>query len=451
MPTRKTQTICPNCRQPVIIEVEQLFDLNGDPQAKQRLLSGAANLLQCPHCGFQGPYSTPIVYHDPEKELLLTFVPPELGLPMDAQERVIGPMINQVVNRLPQERRKAYLLQPKTMFTSQTLLETILEADGITKEMLQAQQDRLNLLQRLANATSDDVLEEIARQEDKLVDRDFFELSNQMIANAATGGNEPLARRLAEVQEKLLLVTTFGQEARQQAQEVEAAVESLQALGDEITCEDLLDLAVKTTNETRLQALVSLARGGIDYQFFQILSERIGRARGKGKKRLIELREQLLTLTREYDQRIEAQMAQMREFVNALIEVDDIRAAVSQSAPAINELFVHVVQSELEIARKAGDLQRSGKLQQVLEIIEELSAPPPEVEIINQLIATPNPKTRQKMLESLSEEVLPVLVDTLTGLMTQMESSNNDPQVVERVQDVYRQVLRYSMRMRMKE
>ena len=77
----KTQVSCPNCRQPVIADIEQLFDLFTDPAAKQRLLSGTFNQIQCQVCGYQGALATPIVYHDPEKELLLTFVPPELNLP----------------------------------------------------------------------------------------------------------------------------------------------------------------------------------------------------------------------------------------------------------------------------------------------------------------------------------------------------------------------------------
>jgi hypothetical protein len=32
----KTQTSCPRCRQPVITDIEQLFDLNTDPTAKQK-------------------------------------------------------------------------------------------------------------------------------------------------------------------------------------------------------------------------------------------------------------------------------------------------------------------------------------------------------------------------------------------------------------------------------
>ncbi len=450
MPTRKLQTSCPNCRQPVIVEVEQLFDLNEDPQAKQRLLSGAANLLRCPHCGYQGTYSTPLVYHDPEKELLLTFVPPELGLSMDDQQRVVGPLINQVVNRLPQEQRKAYLLQPKTMLTYQKLIETILEADGITREMLDAQQERLNLLQRLANIRDEEALVQVAQQEDALIDQEFFELLNRMVESALAGGNQPLAQRLVQVQELILPVTTYGQELQQQSQEVAAAIEALQALGQEITREKLLDLIVKAPNDTRIEALVSLARGGMDYEFFRLLSQRIDRARGEGRARLAALREKLLKLTQEYDQRLEEQMNQMRQFLDAILQTDNIREALLQNAPAINELFLQVAHNELEAARRAGDLDRSGKIQQILDTIRELTAPPPEVSAINDLLSAPDEETRQQMLESFPQESVSGLVETLTGLVGQVEASG-DQNLTERVQEVYRQVLRHSMRLNLRK
>ncbi len=97
----RTQMNCPQCQQPIIADVQQLFDVGAQPQDKQIFLSGAHNIADCQNCGFQGMLGTPIVYHDPEKELLLTFIPAELGLPMQEQERIIGPLITQVVNNLP--------------------------------------------------------------------------------------------------------------------------------------------------------------------------------------------------------------------------------------------------------------------------------------------------------------------------------------------------------------
>ena len=449
MPTRKTQTTCPNCRQPVLVEYEQVFDTNQDSEAKNRLLSGAANLMQCPFCQYQGPYSIPIVYHDAVKELLLTFVPPELGLPRDMQERAVGPLITQIVNALPQEKRRAYLLQPKTMLTYQTLIETILEADGITKEMLQGQQQRMNLIQRLLNTPSDETLLEAIQQEDKLIDRDFFTLYSQLLANAAASGNERLARRMADVQRKVVELSSYGKEIQDQQKEVEAAIESLQELDSQLTREKLLDLVIKAPNETRVQAYVGLARGGMDYQFFQMLSDRIDRARGDGRARLAKLREQLLALTKDYDQRRESQVVQIRKFLDAMIASDNIQEVIAQNAPAIDELFLSVVDSELEAARKAGDLPRSGKLQEVLEEIEALSAPPAEVQVLNELIAIDDAGARQEVLDELPREVVSALAETLVGVMGQVEASGDDA-LAERVQNVYRQVLKHSMRMNLK-
>ena len=65
----QTRINCPNCKQPIMADVQQLFDAGEDPSAKSRLLSGMANFVQCGVCGYQGGLATPIVYHDPEKEL----------------------------------------------------------------------------------------------------------------------------------------------------------------------------------------------------------------------------------------------------------------------------------------------------------------------------------------------------------------------------------------------
>ena len=75
----RTSVPCPNCKTPITVDLIRLFDTNTDPDAKQILLSGQANYYQCPSCRSHGIYPTPIVYHDPEKELLLSYFPPELG------------------------------------------------------------------------------------------------------------------------------------------------------------------------------------------------------------------------------------------------------------------------------------------------------------------------------------------------------------------------------------
>jgi hypothetical protein len=303
----KTRINCPNCRQPIVADVEQLFDVGVNPSLKQTFLSGAFNVAQCPHCGYQGMLATPLVYHDPEKELLLTYFPAELGLPVNEQERVIGPMITRVTNDLPQEKRKAYLLRPQTMLTLQGMLERVLDADGITREMIQAQQQRLGLLQRLLGA-SDEMINQITAQDDAKLDGEFYGLLSRLLEAALMSGDQESARRLGELQKKLLPLTTFGRQIQEQSKEVEAAIKELQQAGQNLTREKLLELVLNAPNDIRLSAYVSLARQGMDYAFFQLLSERIERAQEADQARLVAMRERMLEMTRSIDQQIGAQV-----------------------------------------------------------------------------------------------------------------------------------------------
>src|SRR5512134_438509 len=205
----QTQIACPRCRQMITANIEQLFDVTQDPQAKQRLLGGVSNMARCPHCGYQGRLATPIVYHDNEKELLLTFFPPELAMPLNEQERLLGPMIKQVTDRLPPEKRKAYLLKPQANLTYESMIETILGKDGITPEMIKEQQDRVTLIQRLVQASSPDVRSEVIKQNEKLIDEQFFALFSRMLPRTASAEGERAARQLAEVQKQLLEETEF--------------------------------------------------------------------------------------------------------------------------------------------------------------------------------------------------------------------------------------------------
>jgi hypothetical protein len=50
-------------------------------------------------------------------------------------------LIKQVMDRLPAEKRKGYLLNPIPNLTYESMIQTILGKDGITPEMLKEQQD----------------------------------------------------------------------------------------------------------------------------------------------------------------------------------------------------------------------------------------------------------------------------------------------------------------------
>lgn len=445
----KTRINCPNCRQPIVADIEQLFDVGVEPSAKQSLLSGLTNVAQCPHCGYQGSVAIPLVYHDPEKELLLTFFPPEMGLTRDEQERLIGGLINKVVNNLPQEKRKGYLLRPQTMLTFQGMLERILEADGITREMIQAQQTKLNLLQRLLNASEESRIE-MARNEDELIDAEFFGLLSRLLETSMASNDRETAQALAELQKSILPETTFGRQLQEQTQEVEAALSSLQEIGQDLTRDKLLDLVIKAPNDTRVSAFVSLARPVMDYSFFQILSDRIDRARGDGRTRLIQLRERLLDLTRQVDQQLEARAAQSRQLLDNILQAEDVSAAAAQYLPAFDDFFIQELNTALEAARGQGDLKKINDLQRVVQVIQEASTAPPEIAFIEELLDAPDETTRQKILEDNQDMITPEFLDTLTGLVARVEGGSQDQELVANLKAVHRQSMRYSMQMKFK-
>jgi hypothetical protein len=445
----RTQVSCPNCRQPVVAEIDQLFDVNQDPAAKQRLLSGAFNLIECPNCGFRGNMASPIVYHDADKELLLTFVPAELALPQNDQERLIGGLINQVINHLPQEKRKGYLLRPQATLTMQGLIERVLEADGITKEMIQAQQKRLNLIQRFLSITDQQALEEVAKQEDALVDAEFFDLLSTLVQTAMAGGDQQSARALANLQKILLTSTTFGRQVKAQSEEYEAAIADLRAAGQGMTRDKLIEIVTQAPNDTRLQALVSLARPGMDYAFFQMLSERIERARGEGRNRLAALRSKLLEMTQEYDRQLEAHLQETRKLIETLLQSEDVGQAMADNLSIVDQYFLAEVSRMLEQARKDGDLSKSSKLQEILDVIEAENASPPELELLEEYLEASGEDGRRKFLEEHDAEITQEFLDMLANLAVQSQASE-DKEFAELAMAANRQALRFSMQRSMR-
>jgi hypothetical protein len=439
----RTRINCPNCRQPIIADIDQLFDVGQDQTAKQKFLSGMFNVAQCQSCGYQGLLATPIVYHDPAKELLLSYFPAELNLPVNEQEKLIGPLITQVTNSLPQEKRKAYLFSPRTMLTLQSMIETVLEADGITKEMLAAQQKKLSLIQQLASAKSVEAMQEIARAEDANIDADFFTILSRLIEASLGGGDEASARRLGEVQQVLLQSTSFGKQVAEQTKEVEAAIQSLQAAGDKITRDELLDLISNAPNDLQLSVLVSMARPGMDYEFFTRLSARIEKAQGEEKERLSKLCERLLEMTNAMDQQAEVRMTQSRQLLEGLLQAADMRQAMAQVLPAIDEFFLKAVEEELQTARKMGDLERSAKLSQISQLLEEASAPPPEFALIQEMLEAPDEEGVRKLMSEHKEEITPEFVELLTQLVTRQQPQ--DAELSARLQMIYSQAVRMSM------
>jgi CpXC motif protein len=449
----QTQIACPNCRQMIRANVEQLFDVTQDAQAKQRLLGGGANMARCPHCGYQGRLSTPIVYHDNDKELLLTFFPPELSVPLNEQEKILGPLIKKVMDSLPPEKRKAYLLNPIPNLTYDSMIKTILGKDGITPEMLKEQQDRVQVIERLLQASSPDVRTEIIKQNTALIDEQFFALFSRLAQSAAQSGQEPVARAMVDVQKQLLEETEFGRQLKESVGELEAAQKSLQEAGQGLTREKLLEMVIASPSDARTRAYVSLARSGMDYQFFQLLTEKIDKTSGDEKAKLEAVREKIMEYSNEIDKQIEARYKQAQEFVESLLAQDDIVKAVHDNLDAFTQDAVDIINQMLRQASEKNDYARMGKLQKMVEILREVSTPP-EVAFVEQLLDAPDQASLENMLEASKDLVNDQFMQALIGLVGQVdqaaEQGNPEAKALsDKLNSIYKTALKFSMKQNM--
>jgi len=452
----QTQVSCPQCRQKIPANVEQLFDVTHDPGAKQRLLGGVSNIANCQFCGFQGRLATPIVYHDNEKELLLTFFPPELGMPLDQQEKTIGPLIKQVTDRLPPEKRKAYLFKPQANLTYESMIETILGKDGITPEMIKEQQERITVIERLIQASGPDVRSEIIKQNTALVDEQFFALFSRVAQSAMASGQEPVAKQMADIQNQLFEETEFGRGLKESYGELEAASKSLQEAGQNLTREKLVDLVIEAPNDARIRAYVSMARGGMDYTFFQTLTEKLDAAKGDEKKKLEELREKLLDYINEVDRQLEERYKESQAFIDKLLEQEDIAKATRENIQGFTQETVDLVNQMMRQASEKNEYERMGKLQKMIEVLQEASAPPPEVAFIEQLLEAPDDAAIEKMLIENEDKLNEDLMNTLGGLMAQLEAQGQTGQggkqakeLADKLESVYKLALKFSMKKKM--
>ena len=89
-------------------------------------------------------------------------------------------------------------------------------------------------------------------------------------------------------------------------------------------------------------------------------------------------------------------------------------------------------------------MEQLAALQKIAEVIEKASAPPPEVQFIEQLIQAGDDSQRDQILHENSEKITPEFLGIFANLLAQCDN-NEDKELKNQVSDVYDQVLRFSM------
>ncbi len=418
---------CPNCRQPYPAQIEQIIDVGRDPSAKARFLSGQSGTATCPYCGYRVGLLTPVLYHDPAKELLLVYVPMELGLQRQEQERLIGQLVKVVMNGTPPEKRRGYMFQPRPMLSMQGLVEAILAADGITPEMLEAQRARVRLVETFLQ-TDDDQIPTLVQQHDGQIDREFLEILTVAAENAQMSGQQEMAAHAARVRDRVVALSSAGKELLKQAevqeQAIEAVIQDLQALGERATLDAFVDLVIRyADDDDRLQALVGLQYPAFEYNFFQALTGRIAGASGPEKARLEALRTRLTELTETIRRQQEARAQAAASVLTEIINSENIEEALRRNLPYVDELFITLLEANQRAAEERGDRALVEKLEQVADAVAALAEEnmPAELRFIRELLSQESLEDAQAMIDAQANRYGAVLLPIMDSLSEQLQ------------------------------
>ena len=426
----RTSLTCPRCGHAFPAIIEQIIDVGRDPQAKARFLAGRVNAIACPNCGHAMAIGTPLLYHDPAKELLVVYVPMELNITQQERERVIGDLTRRVTESIPPEKRKAYLLQPRQALTLPGMIDMILDADGITEEVREAQREKMRVMEMFLSVSQNE-WPKLVEEHDGKIDHEFFQMLLVTIENAAETSHRPMAEGLLQLYNYLIENTTVGREivqaAQRQEQIVQEVAQDLQALGEDTTREDFMNLVLSYAgDEDRLQAVVGLIRPALDYTFFQDLSQRIDAAQGDERQRLIELRGKLHELTTTLDRQTQAVMQRATDTLRIIVNSQDIEAAIRPRLDQIDDTFLAVLQANIRAAEQHQDTRTAERLrlvlQKTLEILRESA--PPQIRFINQLMSVESDDDAQALIESQAAQFGPELLELMEAIAQDLDENS---------------------------
>jgi hypothetical protein len=423
MPQMIARVTCPNCQNQFQTPVEQVIDVRADPGAKGRVLNGVINVAVCPRCRTASALGLPFLYHDPDKELALVFMPMEAGRSDIERQQAIGRLTTEVMNSLPPEERKGYLLQPQVFFSMENLVNKLLEVEGITPEMIEEQRAKADLLRRMLETESDADLEAMIKENEDAIDDDFFRLLAVNLQVVQSVGQAAGLEKLLALREMLLALTDLGKK-------VKAQEEMIEALRANPTRETLVDLLIKAADEETREVLLVFGRPLVDYPFFQALTARIDAASdAKEKKRLTVLRQEVLAVRDRLDEEARAVLDERAALLRDLLVSSDPENLARRRFPELDQAFLNVLASELEEAREAGNEDAVKSLQRIWELVLRLSEEtlPPVVRFLNRLMSVENEGEIDKLLEKNRRLVTPQFVAMLEQAQAGMQEDEETP------------------------
>lgn len=420
------QITCPNCGHRFQTQVFSLVDVTSTPELKQALLSGQVNTAQCSSCGFVSMLGTPLAYHQMEKRLFLVYIPSELNMPQEEQEQFIGSVTSLLMRSLPERASKSHLLNPRRFLSFQSLIDAVLEADGISREAREKQRQIVETISALAEGLADEQqFIQLVEQYRPSLDSEFFGILNAYIDATTQEGRTETAQVLQLLNQRL--------RAQPGLSESEVAA-GRPATGGEGQSEgasesDLTGLfkQLEAAAEDDLPRLLADNRHMIDYGFFEAWTARIEALQtsgdSAGAQRLTERRQQILELVERMDKEAQAMFEAGSVALQEVMEAEDTRAALQALGERLDDAFMLVLSASLSQAQYGGQAELAARLEQIGELAFDVMQErlTPEERFINELLMAGEFKDSQRMLRNNAARLTPDVITRMNDMAAQYE------------------------------
>lgn len=379
IPPQIVQIDCPACGTRYRANVYTIVDVTQQPELKQDLLAGRLNVGICPQCSYSLLLGAPLVYHDASKELFLAFFPQEIGMSAEDQERFLGDATRALMSTMLADTPRGYMLTPKRFISLMSLVDTILEADGIPREVMEQQRQRIDLIGQMLQVMHDEQqLAALVQQHREALNYEFFATIGAFIEASNQENRPEAAQQLGQLHEVLLRLTGIDASQLQPSESAEV--------------KDLIE-QLSNVSEEDLETMVAQRRAALDYSFFQSWTTRIEQLEQAGKheeaQRMTERRARILETLERLDKEVQDLLESRDGLLREVLAAPDARAALEGLGDQLDEAFIAVVTLNLATLQQAGGQEQTvARLEAInqlaVEVLQERL--PPEERFINALL-----------------------------------------------------------------
>lgn len=413
MPPRYYATVaCPACGTRFQTPVEQILDVRVNPEVKNRMLSGSVNVAMCPACGNGGALNIPFIYHDPEKEIALLFLPFGVGNGEVERQKLAGQLTRQLMDAMPQEERKGYLFQPETFITIENIVKRVLELEGVTDEDMERSQQQREFLDKFLSALEEE-WPALIEENEALLDENFFGLlqyTMQVITMSGASGGD--FSKVEQGYTYLIENTTIGQLLTKRT-------EVIHAFADDPTQTSLLEALIAAPDEETVEVLVQSGLSLMDYAFFQQLVYRIEASEDPQEKaHLAQLRRQILEIRDALMEASEDVARSRAQLLEKLLNTEDPLKMARSYLSELDDTFALVLRSEMTAARNRGDKQSIEALQRIATVLNQVTEEnmPPEIVLARRLMMATTDEQAHTILKNNQQMLQPQFFQFLEGI-----------------------------------